>query len=234
MESTPSNPPRAPRRRASRPAGPTSGTPAEPTAVRVSTADSTAGTSSRTSTRKPRKSGPPSRRQAHRRLVALVAVAAGVVATTVVGALVAVLIVQRNSTEATQARNQRFVDTATQTVVNMFSFKQDSVDESVDRFIDGTSGPLRDMLANNNNATNLKAIFRDTQGSSETVINGAALESYDDVSKRASVLVSARVTASDMQGNNRPSQPYRLRIIVAEDDDGGMTAYDLNYPNGGN
>jgi Mce-associated membrane protein len=167
-------------------------------------------------------------------LVALVAVAAGVVATTVVGALVAVLIVQRNSTEATQARNQRFVDTATQTVVNMFSFKQDSVDESVDRFIDGTSGPLRDMLANNNNATNLKAIFRDTQGSSETVINGAALESYDDVSKRASVLVSARVTASDMQGNNRPSQPYRLRIIVAEDDDGGMTAYDLNYPNGGN
>jgi Mce-associated membrane protein len=37
-----------------------------------------------------------------------------------------------------------------------------------------------------------------------------------------------------MNGNNRPSQPYRLRIIVHEDDDGQMTAYDLHYPNGGN
>jgi len=42
------------------------------------------------------------------------------------------------------------------------------------------------------------------------------------------------VTASDINGNNRPSQPYRLRIVVHEDDDGRMTAYDLKYPNGGN
>ncbi|AEV72933.1 hypothetical protein MycrhN_2343 [Mycolicibacterium rhodesiae NBB3] len=227
MESTQSRPPR---RRASRPAGPTTGTPAEPAAVRVPSTAKTAATPAR----KPRKTAPPSRRQAHRRLVAVVAMVTGILATSVVGAAVAVLVVQRHSTEATQARNQRFVDTATQTVVNMFSFKQSTIDQSVDQFIDGTSGPLRDMLANNNNATNLKAIFRDTGGSSETVINGAALESYDDVSKRASVLVSARVTASDMQGNNKPSQPYRLRIIVAEDDEGHMTAYDLNYPNGGN
>jgi Mce-associated membrane protein len=227
MESTQSRPPR---RRASRPAGPTTGTPAEPAAVRVPSTAKTAATPAR----KPRKTAPPSRRLAHRRLVAVVAMVTGILATSVVGAAVAVLVVQRHSTEATQARNQRFVDTATQTVVNMFSFKQSTIDQSVDQFIDGTSGPLRDMLANNNNATNLKAIFRDTGGSSETVINGAALESYDDVSKRASVLVSARVTASDMQGNNKPSQPYRLRIIVAEDDEGHMTAYDLNYPNGGN
>ena len=158
----------------------------------------------------------------------------GVVATGVVGAAVAVLIVQKQNTEATQARNQRFVDTATQTVVNMFSFKQDTIDDSVGRFYDSTSGPLRDMFSQNNAVDNLKAIFRDTGGSSETVINGAALESIDDISNNAAVLVSARVTASDMNGNNRPSQPYRLRIVVHEDDDGRMTAYDLNYPNGGN
>ena len=162
------------------------------------------------------------------------ALVGGLVATSVLGAAVAVLIVQKKHTEAVQARNQAFVDTATQTVVNMFSFKQDNIDESVDRFYEGTSGPLRDMLGANNNVTNLKAIFRDTNGSSETVINGAALESIDNVSGSAAVLVSARVTASDMNGNNRPSQPYRLRIIVREDDDGKMTAYDLNYPNGGN
>ena len=79
----------------------------------------------------------------------------------------------------------------------MFSFKQDSIDESVDRFYNGTSGPLRDMLSQTNNVENLKAIFRDTGGSSETVINGAALEGIDGISNNASVLVSARVTASD-------------------------------------
>jgi Mce-associated membrane protein len=218
------------RRRATRPAGPTNGKAVEATAVRVPTTDST----SASSVRKTRKAAPPPRRQPHRRLVAVVALVCGLIGTTVVGAAVAVLIVQRHDSEATQARNQRFVDTASQTVVNMFSFKQETIDESVDRFVDGTSGPLRDMLATDENVANLKAIFRDTNGSSETVINGAALESVDEVSKKASVLVSARVTASDMHGNNKPSQPYRLRIIVQEGDDGRMTAYDLNYPNGGN
>ncbi|GAC1410090.1 MAG: hypothetical protein NVSMB60_31760 [Mycobacterium sp.] len=150
------------------------------------------------------------------------------------GAAVAVLVVQKNNAEATQVRNQRFVDTATQTVVNMFSFKQSTIDDSVNRFYNGTSGPLRDMLSQNNNVENLKAIFRDTGGSSEAVINGAALEGIDGISDNASVLVSARVTASDMNGNNRPSQPYRLRIVVHEDDDGRLTAYDVKYPNGGN
>ena len=229
MSSTPTRTRQTERRRASRPAGPTSGKTAEVTAVRVRTVDSTGAP-----TRKVTKAAQPPRRPAHRRLVGIVALVCGFVATGVLGAAVAVLIVQQNNADATQARNQRFVDAATQTVVNMFSFKQDTIDESVDRFYDSTSGPLRDMFSQNNNVANLKAIFRETGGSSETVINGAALESVDDVSGNASVLVSARVTASDMNGNNRPSQPYRLRIIVHEDDDGRMTAYDLTYPNGGN
>ena len=218
------------RRRASRAAGPANGKAVEATAVRVDSRTA----ASTTPARRSRPAAPPPRRPANRRLVATVALVFAFVATGVLGAAVAVMIVQKNTTEATQARNQRFVDTATQTVVNMFSFKQDNISESVDRFYDGTSGPLRDMLSQTNNVENLKAIFRDTGGSSETVINGAALEGIDGISNNASVLVSARVTASDMQGNNRPSQPYRLRIVVHEDDDGRMTAYDLNYPNGGN
>jgi Mce-associated membrane protein len=176
----------------------------------------------------------PARRPAHRQMVAIVSLAVGFVATAVLGAAVAVMVVQKNHAEAMQARNQRFIDTATQTVVNMFSFKQDTIDDSVNRLYDNTSGPLRDMLGRSNNVENLKAIFRDTGGSSEAVINGAALEGVDGISGNASVLVSARVTASDMNGNNRPSQPYRLRIVVHEGDDGRMTAYDLKYPNGGN
>ena len=230
MTSTSTRPRQAVRRRASRAAGPANGKAAEATAVRVETPVS----ASATPARKSRKAAPPPRRPAHRRLVAIVALAFGFVATGVLGAAVAVMVVQKDNAEATQARNQRFVDTATQTVVNMFSFKQDNISESVDRFYNGTSGPLRDMLSQTNNIENLKAIFRDTGGSSEAVINGAALEGIDGISNNASVLVSARVTASDMNGNNRPSQPYRLRIVVHEDDGGRMTAYDLKYPNGGN
>ncbi len=230
MSSTPTSPGKPVRRRASRPAGPTNGKATEATPVRVPAADPAGATPAR----KVATAVSPQRRLAPSRLVTVVALACGLVATSVIGAAVAVLIVQRNNAEAVQARNQRFVDTATQTVVNMFSFKQDSIDQSVDQFYNSTSGPLRDMFSQSNNVDNLKAIFRETGGSSETVINGAALESFDDISDNAAVLVSARVTASDMNGNNRPSQPYRLRIIVHEDEDGQMTAYDLNYPNGGN
>jgi Mce-associated membrane protein len=229
MTSTPTRPRQAVRRRASRAAGPANGKAAEATGVRVETP-----VSSTTPARKSRNAAPPAQRPAHRRLVAIAALVFGFVATGVLGAAVAVMIVQKDNAEAAQARNQRFVDTATQTVVNMFSFKQDTIDDSVNRFYNGTSGPLRDMLSQSNNIENLKAIFRDTGGSSETVINGAALEGIDGISNDASVLVSARVTASDMNGNNRPSQPYRLRIVVREDDNGRITAYDLKYPNGGN
>lgn len=230
MTSTPTPPGKPVRRRASRPAGPTNGKAPEATAVRVSAP----GPAGATPARKVSPVASPQRRLAPSRLVTVVALACGLVATSVVGAAVAVLIVQQNNAEAVQARNQRFVDTATQVVVNMFSFKQDTIDDSVNQFYDSTSGPLRDMFSQSNNVENLKAIFRETGGSSETVINGAALESFDEISDNAAVLVSARVTASDMNGNNRPSQPYRLRIIVHEDEDGRMTAYDLNYPNGGN
>ena len=150
------------------------------------------------------------------------------------GGGVAWMLHEQRAQEAQLARDQRFVDTASQLVVNMFSYTQDDIDDSVNRFVNGTSGPLRDMLSQGNNVDNLKAIFRDTNASSEAVINGAALEKVDQVSGNAAVLVSARVTVTDVDGTNKPSQPYRMRVIVHEDDNGHMTGYDLKYPDGGN
>ena len=141
---------------------------------------------------------------------------------------------QRQTAADAANRHQRFVDGASQTVVNMFSYTQDTVNESVSRFVDGTSGPLRDTLSQHGNVDNLKAMFRDTNASSETVVNGAALEKIDETSKNGSVLVAVRVTVTDIDGVNKPSQAYRLRVIVHEGDDGRMTGYDLKYPDGGN
>jgi Mce-associated membrane protein len=214
------------RRRASRAAGPASGTEASATGVSVEAPKPVKVKSSRP--------GPPPRRQPHRTLVAIVALATAFVAAAGLAGVVALMMVQKRDAEATQARQQRFVDTGSQAVVNMFSYTQDTIDQSVNRFVNGTSGPLRDMMSKGNNVDNLKAIFRDTNASSEAVINGAALEKVDDVANNAAVLVSVRVTVTDLDGVNSPSRPYRLRVIVHEDDAGHMTAYDLKYPDGGN
>jgi len=214
------------RRRASRAAGPAGGEAAA-TAVRVDTPAEPV-------KRRPAPVGPPPRRPAHRRLVGLVALAVGLVGIAGLAGGLAFEIHQQRQVDGAQARDQRFVDTAIQTVVNMFSYTPDTIDQSVARFVDGTSGPLHGMLSSNNNVENIKALFRDTHASSEAVINGAALEGIDSVTDNASVLVSVRVTVTDTDGVNKPSMPYRMRVIVHEDDNGRMTGYDLKYPNGGN
>jgi Mce-associated membrane protein len=214
------------RRRASRAAGPAGGEAAA-TTVRVDAPVDPV-------KRRPAPAGRPARRPAHRRLVGLIALAAGLVGITALAVGLGFEIHQQRQADAKQARDQRFVDTATQTVVNMFSYTPDTIDQSVGRFVDGTSGPLHGMLSSNNNVENIKAIFRQTNASSEAVINGAALEGIDGVTDNASVLVSVRVTVTDTDGVNKPSAPYRMRVIVHEDDNGRMTGYDLKYPDGGN
>lgn len=213
------------RRRASRAAGP-AGEAAATTELRVEPAAATV------RAKAPMKAPP--RRRPNGRLVASVAGAVLAVVTGAVGALTYVMLDEQRSISAEQARDARFVDTATQTVVNMFSYTQDTIDDSVNRFINGTSGPLRDMMSQGGNADNLKALFRDTKANSETVVSGAALEKVDNIANNASVLVSVRVTVTDLNGVNAPSKPYRMRVIVHEDDNGNMTGYDLKYPDGGN
>ena len=216
------------RRRASRAAGPAAGSAGDsPKGVKVETPAAVR-------IRGARPFAPPPRRRPHRTLVAAISLGVTAVALAAVTAAVVTLGVQDRNADAEAARDQRYVDTAKQTVMNMFSYTQDTIDESVNRFVDGTSGPLRDMMSQEGNVDNLKALFRDTQASSEAVINGAALEKVDEIADNAAVLVAVRVTVTDLDGNNAPSQPYRLRVVVHEDDNGHMTGYDLKYPEGGN
>jgi Mce-associated membrane protein len=241
------------RRRASRAAGPAKSEPIGEADADVGAGSTAPATEKATSTvaagdrAKPKRSAkkkttakartplrPPPRRRAHSALVAWVSLAAAVLIIAGLTWGVLVLSGQHRAAQAQQAREQLFVDAATQTVVNMYTYKPDTVDESVNRFVNGTSGPLRGMLSANNNVENLKALYRSTQATSEAVVNGAALEGIDDISSNASVLVSVRVTVADIDGVNKPSMPYRLRIIVHEDDAGRMTGYDLKYPDGGN
>ncbi|WP_343576300.1 mammalian cell entry protein [Mycobacterium sp.] len=217
---------RPPRRRASRAAGPHGGAAAA-TTVRAETTPTPV---TRTST----PIGPPPRRPANARRVGWIALAASCIGIATLVGVVSLEVHDQRAADAEEFRAQRFVDTATQTVVNMFSYNQDNIDQSVARFVEGTSGPLHGMLSSNNNVENIKALFRHTDANSEAVVNGAALESIDSVTDNASVLVSIRVTVTDLDGVNKPSMPYRMRVIVHEDENGTMTGYDLKYPDGGN
>lgn len=224
--STKPSPKPAGRRRASRAAGPAAGAVATPTTGVPVEAPKTV--------RLSKPAGPPPRKQPHRALVAVVALVTTLVAVLVLGTAVFLTVKHQRGEEAEAAESQLFVDTASQFVVNMFSYTQQTIDADVDRFVNSTSGPLRDMMSQGQNADNLKLLFRDTNASAEAVINGASLEKFDDVAKRADVLVAVRVTVTDLDGNNQPSKPYRLRVTVAEDDNGHLSFYDLKYPDGGN
>jgi Mce-associated membrane protein len=182
--------------------------------------------------------GPPPRRQPNRTLVT--AIGLGVVAV-MAAALVGVVVkmgIDHRRADASNSREQRFVDTANQMIMNMYSWTQDSLDKNIDQFVSNTSGPLRDKFTERsntegNNTDTLKAILRKTGNSSEAVINAAALEGVDEISRNAAVLVAFRVTTTDMQGTVAPTQQQRVRIIVHEDDNGHMTDYDLKWPEGG-
>ncbi|RDH78720.1 mammalian cell entry protein [Mycolicibacterium moriokaense] len=216
------------RRRASRAAGPAGG------AAAVDSTPVAAEPPPPVKVRLPKPVGPPPRRRSHGVLVALVSLAVALVVIAALSTAVFLTVRHQRAEESQQAQNQLFVDTASQFVVNMFSYTQDSIDADVNRFVNSTSGPLRDMMSQGQNADNLKALFRDTDASAEAVVNGAALEDVDKVANRADVLVAVRVTVTDDKGNNQPSKPYRLRVTVAEDDNGHMSFYDLKYPDGGN
>ncbi|MGV0626209.1 mammalian cell entry protein [Mycolicibacter minnesotensis] len=213
------------RRRASRAAGP-AGDAAEPTTttVKIPTPARPA------ATRVVRPAGPPPRRLPNARKTAVVAGSVGLAASILLGVLVTVFGVQQRHAEAEQQRDQRFIDAAVQAVLNMYTYTPDTINDQVELFVAGTSGPLRDMMAAN--TENLKELLRASKHSSEAVVNAAALEGIDEVSAKAKVLVALRATATDVDGVNRPSQPYALRVIVHEDDAGNMTAYDLQWPGG--
>ncbi|WP_048633785.1 hypothetical protein [Mycolicibacterium aurum] len=233
VEDAPHDGGRRVRRRASRAAGPAGSAAGSEQAVPA--VELTVPAAPQASKTRPKRSvAPPPRRAPNRGRVAVVALVALVVLAGVLAGGIGWMWASQDGERAQMARDQRFVDTASQLVVNMFSYSQDDIDDSVNRFVDNTSGPLRDMLSQDNNVENLKAIFRDTNATSEAVINGAALEKVDDISNNAAVLVSVRVTVTDIDGTNKPSQPYRMRVIVHEDDNGHMTGYDLKYPDGGN
>jgi len=228
------------RRRASRAAGPPKGASVSvPEAEDAGEVTAAVAVKTKPAPKRSAKSGksvnarPPRRRRPNGRMVGWVSLAASVLVISGLVWGVLVLAGQHRTADARQAREQRFVDTASQTVVNMYSYTQDTIDESVTRFVNGTSGPLRSKFGAEN-VEFLKQLYRKTNATSEAVINGAALESIDNVSDNASVLVAVRVTVADVDGVNKPSEPYRLRVIVHQDERGQMTAYDLMYPNGGN
>ena len=179
---------------------------------------------------------PPPRRQPHRVLVGWISLAAALLAIgALAGGLACADLSSSAQAEAQQARDQRFVDTATQTVVNMFSYKQDNIDESVNRFVNGTSGPLRGMLSANNNVENLKAPVpphqRDIGSGRQRRCSGKHRRGRTTTPR-----CWCRCGSRSPTSTGSTSHPCRIGCgsSCTRTSTGRMTGYDLKYPDGGN
>ena len=89
-------------------------------------------------------------------------------------------------------------------------------------------------MSQGNNVENLKLLFRDTErqlgGSHQRCRAGEVRRHRDNRSGACGGAGHGHRPRRQQQ----PSQPYRLRVTVHEDDNGQMTVYDLKYPDGGN
>lgn len=202
--------PKRPRRRAVRPAGP-SGATASPVLERVPVAEKVPVVEPVAEARET-----PRRRRLLPALfvvVVLALLAAGISLSYAV-----------RSAAAQDERNQRFVQTARQTVLNLTTIHPDSAQQDVDRLLAGASGDF-------------KAEFEGREGPFVEVVQQARVDSNGEIieagmesstADSADVLVAARAMVQNSDAAEPEPRDFRLRVTVV-DDDGVMTASRVEF-----
>ncbi|MBY6414682.1 hypothetical protein HQ346_24155 [Rhodococcus sp. BP-252] len=128
------------------------------------------------------------------------------------------------SAAAQDERNQRFVQTARQTVLNLTTIHPDSAQQDVDRLLAGASGDF-------------KAEFEGREGPFVEVVQQARVDSNGEIieagmesstADSADVLVAARAMVQNSDAAEPEPRDFRLRVTVV-DDDGVMTASRVEF-----
>ncbi|AYJ51618.1 hypothetical protein D8W71_07610 [Rhodococcus sp. P1Y] len=125
---------------------------------------------------------------------------------------------------ADDARAERFVQTARQTVLNLTTIHPDSAQADVDRLLAGASGDF-------------KAEFEGREGPFVEVVQQARVDSNGEIVEAgiessgddyAEVLVAARAMVQNSDVEEAQPRDFRLRVRIA-DDDGVMTASRVEF-----
>lgn len=128
------------------------------------------------------------------------------------------------SANADDARAERFVQTARQTVLNLTTIHPDSAQADVDRLLEGASGDF-------------KAEFEGREGPFVEVVQQARVDSNGEIIEAgiessgdgfAEVLVAARAMVQNSDAAEPQPRDFRLRIRVV-DDDGVLTASRVEF-----
>ncbi|QCB52597.1 hypothetical protein E5720_07045 [Rhodococcus sp. PAMC28707] len=134
------------------------------------------------------------------------------------------LFLANRATSADDARAERFVQTARQTVLNLTTIHPDSAQEDVDRLLAGASGDF-------------KAEFEGREGPFVDVVKQARVDSNGEIIEAgiensseyaADVLVAARAMVKNSDAEEPQPRDFRLRVTVADDGD-VMTASRVEF-----
>ena len=134
------------------------------------------------------------------------------------------LFLANRATSADDARAERFVQTARQTVLNLTTIHPDSAQEDVDRLLAGASGDF-------------KAEFEGREGPFVDVVKQARVDSNGEIIEagienssddRADVLVAARAMVQNSDAQEPQPRDFRLRVTVVDDGD-AMTASRVEF-----
>lgn len=166
--------------------------------------------------------GDPPVRTGRRRSVVLTAVFVVVLLAVVAAGVYLFLGLRASSAE--DARAERFVQTARQTVLNLTTIHPDSAQADVDRLLAGASGDF-------------KAEFEGREGPFVEVVQQARVDSNGEIIEAgmessgddyAEILVAARAMVQNSDVEEAQPRDFRLRVRIA-DDDGVMTASRVEF-----
>jgi Mce-associated membrane protein len=134
------------------------------------------------------------------------------------------LFVGLRASNADDARAERFVQTARQTVLNLTTIHPDSAQADVDRLLEGASGDF-------------KAEFEGREGPFVEVVQQAKVDSNGEIIEAgiessaddyAEVLVAARAMVQNSDAEEPQPRDFRLRVRVV-DEGGVMTASRVEF-----
>ncbi|MBF6144587.1 hypothetical protein [Nocardia nova] len=118
-----------------------------------------------------------------------------------------------------------YVQTAKQAILNLTNIKDDTAKQDIDRVLSVASGQLKQEYSERKDA--YAQVVQQAKVKASGEIIETAVESQDD--HTAKVLVAAKQTLTNAGAKDPQERYYRFRVTVDRDDNGGITASQVEF-----
>jgi Mce-associated membrane protein len=152
------------------------------------------------------------------------AVGAAVLAVVALGATAGVLLHQHRTFESAHDLEQRYLQTARQSVLDLTTISAATVDDDVARVLERSTGTFRDQFAERSD--DFVSVVEQADVRATGSITEAGIENSDD--SAASVLVAATSSVTNSSGAQEEPRVWRLRITL-DNEDGTILVSDVEF-----